>query len=69
MYILNDGLPKTMIAEKKYIALNYGNQVYIVNQKGSLKKYYVSNQQIKDLIIGNNICGVVYKDKIEIVSL
>ena len=69
LYILNNGLPKTMIGNEKYIALNYGNQAYIVSKNGSLKKKYVSNQQIKDLIIGSNICGIVYKDKIEIISL
>ena len=69
MYILNNGLPKTMIGSEKYIALNYGNQAYIVSKNGSLKKQYVSNQQIKDLIVGSNVCGIVYKDKIEIISL
>lgn len=28
----------------------------------------MSNQQIKDLIIGDNIVGVIYKDKIEIID-
>lgn len=69
MYILNNGLPKTMIGYENYIALNYGNQAYIINKKGSLKKKYVSNQQIKDIILGSHICGIVYKDKIEIISL
>ena len=69
IYILNNGLPKTTVAKDDCIALNYGSQVYIINKNGNLKKYYISNQQIKDLIIGTNICGVVYKDKIEIISL
>lgn len=69
VYILSNGLPKTTVAKGNYIALNYGNQVYIINKKGSMKKHYISNQQIKDLIIGSHICGIVYKDKIEIISL
>lgn len=69
VYILNNGLPKTTVAKGNYIALNYGNQVYIINKKGSMKKNYISNQQIKDLIIGTHICGIVYKDKIEFISL
>ena len=67
--ILNNGLPKKTFAKGNFIALNYGNQVSIVNKNGNLKKSYVSNQQIKDLIIGNKICGIVYKDKIEIIDL
>ena len=69
IYILNNGLPKTTKAQGNFIALNYGSQVYIVNKNGTLKKYYISTQQIKDVIIGNHICGIVYKDKIEIISL
>ncbi len=69
IYILNNGLPKTTKGEGNFIALNYGSEVYIVNHNGSLKKHYVSTQQIKDLIMGNHICGIVYKDKIEIISL
>ena len=61
IYILNNGLPKTTTGK--------GSQVYVVNYKGTLKKYYISTQQIKDLIMGNHICGIVYKDKIEIITL
>lgn len=66
---LDNGLPKFTIANSNYIALNYGNQINIINKNGSLKKSYKSSQQIKDLILGDHICGVVYKDKIDIISL
>ena len=69
IYILNNGLPKSTVAESNFIALNYGTQVYIVNKNGSLKKSYISSQQIKDLIMGSHICGIIYKDKIEIITL
>lgn len=69
IYILNNGLPKTTVAKGSYITLNYGNQLSIINKNGSLKKSYISSQQIKDLIMGSHICGIVYKDKIEIISL
>lgn len=69
IYILNNGLPKTTIADGNFIALNYGSQVSIVNKNGSLKKSYISTQQIKDVILGSHICGIVYKDKIEIIAL
>ena len=50
------------------IALNYGNSVDIINKSGWLEKTYTSSQQIKDLIVGDNIVGIVYKDKIEIID-
>ena len=69
IYFLDNGLPKSTIANKNYIVLNYGSQASIVNKNGSLKKSYISSQQIKDIILGSHICGIVYKDKIEIITL
>ena len=69
IYFLANGLPKSTISKGSNIALNYGNQVIIVNKNGNLKKSYISNQQIKGIILGNQICGIVFKDKIEIISL
>ncbi len=69
LYFLNNKLPKQMLASGKIIALNYGSEVDIVNQNGTLKKNYVSSKQIKDLIVGENIVGIVYKDKIEIIEI
>lgn len=69
LYILNNALPKKTVSRGKFIALNYGSNVDIVNQNGSLKKSYTSNQQIKDIILGEHIAGIVYKDKIEVISL
>lgn len=68
IYILENKLPKQIIADHDSIALNYGNSVDIINKSGWLEKTYTSSQQIKDLIIGDNIVGVVYKDKIEIID-
>lgn len=68
IYILENKLPKQIIADNDSIALNYGNSIDIINKSGWLEKTYTSSQQIKDLIIGDNIVGVVYKDKIEIID-
>lgn len=69
IYFLDKGLPKKTYAEGDFIALNYGSQVSIIAKNGTLKKSYVSSQQIKDVILGSHICGIVYKDKIEIIAL
>ncbi|MCI8310374.1 MAG: hypothetical protein HFJ45_09545 [Clostridia bacterium] len=69
LYILNNSYPKQTTASGKIIALNYGTSVDIVNQNGTLKKNYTSSQQIKDVIVGEHIVGIVYKDKIEIIDL
>lgn len=69
LYILDNKLPKQTVASGKIIALNYGSSVDIINQNGTLKKNYISTQQIKDIIVGEHIVGIVYKDKIEIINI
>lgn len=69
LYVLSNGLPKQTIACGKIIALNYGSSVDVINQNGALKKSYTSTQQIKSLVVGEHIVGILYKDKIEIINL
>jgi len=46
-----------------------GSEVHFVNTNGWLAKKYISTQEIKDVVIGSGIAGIVYKDKIEIINL
>ena len=69
LYILDSDLPKMVVVGGKNIALNFGNEIRIVNSNGWLVKKYKSNSQIKNLVIGDSIAGVVYKNKIEIIEL
>lgn len=69
LYILNSDLPKNINVSGSNIALNLGNEVQIVNSSGWLLKKYTSSKQIKSLVIGDYIAGVVYKNRIEIINL
>lgn len=69
LYILDSDLPKKVVIGGNNIALNLGNEIRIVNSNGRLVKKYKSNSQIKNLVIGDSIAGVVYKNKIEIIEL
>lgn len=51
------------------MALNLGSQVDFINTSGWLIKKYISEQEIKDIILSDKIGGIVYKDKIEIINL
>lgn len=68
IYILNTSIPKKVISNKNVIGMNFGTQVKIINTNGWLLKEYKSTKQIKDLVLGKSIAGVVYKDKIEIIN-
>lgn len=69
LYILDNELPKKVVISGNNIALNLGNEIRIVNSKGWLIKKYKSNSQIKNVVIGDSIAGVIYKNKIEIIEL
>ena len=69
LYILENSLPSQLVTSGKLVALNYGNEIDVVNSNGTLKKNYTSSQQIKDVVVGDSIVGVVYKDKVEIIGL
>lgn len=68
LYILNSGLPKTVVASESVIALNLGNEIQIVSPSGWLLKKYVSNKQITNIVLGNSIAGIIYKNKIEVLN-
>lgn len=51
------------------LALNLGSEVHFINTSGWLIKKYVSEQEIKDIVLSDKIGGIIYKDKIEIVNL
>lgn len=68
LYILNNSMPKSIICYKNSIGINFGNEVQIVSSNGWLIKKYTSDKEIKSLVLGGSIAGIVYKDRIEIIS-
>lgn len=69
LYILDSDLPRTIATSGNNVALNLGNEVQIVNTNGWLLKRYTSSKQIKEIVVGDSIAGIIYKNKIEIVDL
>ena len=69
LYILNNNLPSQVEVSGELVALNYGNEIDIVDSHGSLKKNYTSSQQIKNVVVGDSIIGVIYRDKIEFIGV
>lgn len=52
-----------------HVALNLGSEIHFITVNGWLTKKYTSQKEVKDIILGEKIAGIVYKDKIEIVNL
>ena len=63
------GTVKELYTRNDTTAINLGSEVCFIGNNGWLKKKYTSTQEIKKIIICNNFAGIVYRDKIELVSL
>lgn len=69
LYILDSELPKNVKISGDNMALNMGNEIRIINSNGWLLKKYTSDNQIKNIVIGDSVAGVIYKNRIEIIKL
>ena len=58
-----------MFTNVDIIALNLGAEVEFISTSGMLVKRYVSSQEITNLVVSDNIAGIIYRDKIEIINL
>lgn len=67
-YIINS-VPKEIITKANTIAVNTGNEVYFISQNGFLQVKYQTTQEIKEIVLSENIAGIIYKNKIEIINL
>lgn len=66
-YKLNSGI-KSLYAYNEKIAINTGSEIHFIGLNGWLLKKYNSSSEINTIVLGDNIAGVVYKDKVEIVQ-
>lgn len=64
-----EGVPKSIYTKGNTIALNMGTEIHFIGTNGWLIKKYVSSQEIKDIVLGSNIAGIVGKNKVEIIGL
>lgn len=67
-YQLNE-VAKKLDTNGNTIAINVGTDIYFFNSKGWLVKKYYSNKEITNFVFSDNIAGIVYKDKVEIINL
>lgn len=64
-----EGAAKYVYSNNEIIAVNLGQEIEFINTSGWLLKRYYSSQKIQNVIIGNKMAGIVYKDKVEIINL
>ncbi len=69
LYVLDTDLPKSITVTEKYIVLNIGNEVQVINKKGQLEKRFIGKEQISGIVAGDSIVGIIYKSRIDIIKL
>ena len=60
---------KEMYTRGDIIALNLGTEVEFINTGGWLVKRYIASQEVSNVTISDNIAGIIYRDKVEIINL
>ena len=60
---------KEVYTKGNIIALNLGTEVEFINTGGWLVKRYVASQEVTNVTVSDNIAGIVYRDKVEIINL
>lgn len=63
------GSIKSIYTNEDKIAINTGSEVHFINLNGWLSKKYNSYNEINNIIIGDTVAGIVYKNKIEIIEI
>ena len=64
-----DSVTKEIYTYGDIIALNLGTEVEFINTSGWLVKRYVANQEITNIAVSDNMAGIIYRDKTEIINL
>ena len=64
-----DSVTKEIYTYGNIIALNLGTEIEFINTDGWLVKRYIANQEITNIVVSDNIAGIIYRDKIEIINL
>ena len=64
-----EAVTKEIYTYGNIIALNLGTEIEFINTDGWLVKRYIANQEITNIVMSNNIAGIIYKDRVEIINL
>ena len=64
-----DSAVKKIVCFDQNIAINLGTEVHFIGLNGWLEKRYKSSQEIKNVVVGSSIAGIIYRDRIKVISL
>lgn len=63
------GSIKSIYSNEQKVAINTGSEIHFIGLNGWLIKKYDSYNEINNIILGDSVAGIIYKDKIKIVEI
>ncbi len=63
------GVAKDLKTYNENVALNLGSEIHFITTNGWLNKKYILEKEVKDIVIGDKIAGIIYQDKIDIINI
>lgn len=64
-----DREPKSVHVFGNIVAINFGTEILFMNNSGWVIKNYTSSQEVQDIVLSNDVAGIIFKNKVEILSL
>lgn len=64
-----DNNPRELYVQDDMIAVNLGTSALFINSNGWLVKKYHSSEEIQNIVLCNDIAGIICKKKVKVVSL
>ena len=61
--------PKSICVSDNFIALNLGNEILFYSNSGWLTKRYYADQEVNKIVLCDDVAGIIYNEKIELISL
>ena len=67
-YLLEQ-MPSGLYCSDNVIAVDMGNEIVFLNHSAWLLKHFTSRQNYKNIVVGDSVAGIIYRDRVEIISL
>ena len=64
-----EGVYKSITSYDNVIAVNLGSEVDFISTSSWLIKRYISSQEVRNIVLCDGLEGVIYRDRIELISL
>lgn len=69
IYKIGKFVPKELKISNSHIAVNLGQEVVILTIDGWEKRKYNSNKEVREVILSDKICAILYKNSFHIVDI